>query len=123
MCEMPLDAQKRIAARASVRHWPAHFRAGGDGVKRLLQAAYRLRRSRLALRFLLPIFRRRRGLAMRILLSQIDATYRQPRSESSRRRPDNDPKFSAFRPRFRFGHGCCKGNIEPENSLRLLVRV
>jgi hypothetical protein len=28
--------------------------------------AYRLRRSRRALRFLLPIFRRRRGLAMRV---------------------------------------------------------
>jgi hypothetical protein len=31
--------------------------------------AYRLRRSRRALRFLLPILRRRRGLAMRRLLS------------------------------------------------------
>jgi hypothetical protein len=35
----------------------------------LIVSAYRLRRSRRALRFLLPILRRRRGLAMRRLLS------------------------------------------------------
>jgi len=61
-----------------------------------LQAAYRLRRSRLALRFLLPIFLRRRGLAMRILLSQIDATYRQRAAESSRPLADNASEKNCF---------------------------
>jgi len=36
----------------------------GDAGAVYLLPAYRLRRSRRALRFLLPIFRRRRGLAM-----------------------------------------------------------